>query len=372
MADQKQAGDTDLSQSAYDSAQAGVEDAKRALLRYQQICTNTPASCATEGYALSSSNCNDAVTRGGVAVKDVTTGEVKVQQSTTVDQVLDQAYTCLTMQLQTDDYVGNLAAGQSEIVPLVVPEGATFNTVTVRWFSKDDVSTSSYTVTPRSIAATQRLIEQDNWGRDTPSVMRTQLIQFGANFTMAGFDVVSSGGAGTQSNANTVFLYPVLGAGGTSAAFTGLDTRKTNAADEPPKDNPSNTPYAVSCSASVASQDYACAMSLRLPDPIGGGAQRTAFLRLTPLYNAAHYQVQLSNGDPTTAASIVRFKDVQPIIDSTGRANNMFRRVQARVNLYNTNFPYPDATIDIASNFCKVFSVSDDAATYRDSNTCTP
>lgn len=376
MADQRQAADNDLSQSAYDSAQAGVEDAKRALLRYQQICATTPSDCATLSDQLSTTECNAGLRVGDVVKpgdesggNGTQTGEIQVQQSETgSDQALNQAYTCVTIQLETDDYEGDLTASQSQLVPLI---GTTaFDTVTVNWFSRDDVTNSGGRTTLPGVMSSRPLPVQSTWGIDTPSIMRAQLIQFGSSFTLSDFDMVNAGG---QSDANTVFLYPTSAASSLLAAFTALDNRKANPTDDPDPDVASDTPYAVQCKTSVSAGGYACSMSLTLPTPINGG-DRTAFLRLTPYYNASHFQVVLSAGGVPIASgsNVVTFKDVQPMIDSTGRANDIFRRVQSRVNLYNTDFPYPDATIDVTNPFCKNFAVSDNVATYNTSNTCTP
>lgn len=379
MVDQQQASENDLSQSAYDSAQAGVEDAKRALLRYQQICSTNPSSCNGLRQDLSSAECNAGVTVGGIAVAEPSpagsTGEVKVQQSGT-DENLQQAYTCVLMQLATNDYIGDLAAGESQLVPLVgeVDGGRRFDTVTIRWFSREDVSSTDGSVTLPGIAATRPLPTQASWGANKPPVMRAQLVQIGASFTMESFDTVAAGGGATQSNANTVFLFPTSAAAANNDSFTALDNRKNSPADDPDPDIANRTPRSVQCRATFASVDYSCSMSLTLPEPMGGGTDRTAFLRLTPYYAGTHFQVVLSEGVPTTGLNnIVRFRDVQPVIDSTGRADNMFRRVESRVNLYNTNFPYPDATIDITGNFCKNFAVSDDPNTYASTVTsCAP
>lgn len=385
MADQQRASDTDLSQSAYDSAMAGVEDAKRALLRYQAVCANTPSDCAALSSRLSSDTCNEALLEGSVvnpsdveAGSGSNPGEVNVRQSITGnDASLNQAYTCVTIQLETQRYVGTLAANESQLVPLIGTND--FDTVTVRWFDRDDVGRTDGAVSLTALATQQRLLQQwsasgggsggTGWPTNRPSVMRTQLIQFGDSFTLSSFDIVNSS---SQNNASTLFLYPVSGGSASSPnsdAFVGRDIRKNDANDDPDADSALASPLPVRCVASVSGGGFACSMSLRLPTPIGGG-DRTAFLRLSPFYNASHFEVVLSNGVPlTTGANVVRFKDVQPIVDSTGRANDVFRRVQTNVDLFDTSFPYPDASIDVTNNFCKDFAVTNDAYF---AGSCTP
>ncbi|HRQ86583.1 MAG TPA: hypothetical protein PLY16_00565, partial [Candidatus Saccharibacteria bacterium] len=83
-------------------------------------------------------------------------------------------------------------------------------------------------------------------------------------------------------------------------------------------------------------------------------------LRLTSLYNASHFRVSLlKNG------SVVQFNGVQPEIDSTGRASDLFRRVATRVDLIDTSFPYPSAAVQTTGDFCKSFIVTGSTDDYR-------
>ena len=378
--DQSQASNNDLSQSAYDSAQAGVEDAKRVLIRYQKICSEQgQAACDQLALQINAADCNAALRIGDVIGSDdvnggdgAKTGEILVQQ-TTGDSALDQAYTCVVIQLLTDDYLGSISSGTSKLVPLMGKnkDGTTdFNTVTVEWFSSEDIGSAAsgtYNVSLASaadIANGQPLLGQSSWPTNRPGILRTQLMQFGANSTLSSFDTTTDNGGVTESNANTLFLYPTSAATSSSQSFTGKDLRKNSPTADVPADQKSDTPLPVHCESSLAAGGYACKMTLTLPDPVGRGS-RTAFLRLTSYYNDSHFRVTLSKSGLTT-----QFNAVQPIIDSTGRANTLFRRVADRVDLIDTSFPYPDAAVDLVTgNLCKDFAVTD--TTYI-AGSCTP
>jgi len=365
-ADQQQSSDNDLSQSAYDSAQAGVEDAKRTLLSYKQYCvSNTASQCQAAGDInhLSTAVCNAALSKaiGAGTTPSEKVDEVLIQQSTRDDaELLNQAYTCVTIDLETDDYVGNVAANESQLVPLV--SSSQFDRVRVEWFSREDVSSNAISLNGLGVSG-HPLYTTGRWPVNRPSLMRAQLVQVATSgFTIASFDTVS----GAQSNGASMFLYPTAESGIGALPMTSYDQRKTSPTDNPnPKDD-LTTPTAVSCQSSLSSGGFACTATLVLPQAIGAtDNQRTAFLRLVPLYNSTHFRVTLWNG-PTVA----KFSGVQPAVDSTGRANDLFRRIESRVDLYDTTFPYPEAAIDLTGNFCKDFAVTD--TQYIGSSGCNP
>lgn len=356
LRDQQQASSTDLSQSAYDSALAGVEDAKRLLL-LDQACRNGVASstvnCAAIATALTpvsgdSQTACDALVQAGIVTS--TDGETIIQQSTT-DNQLDQAYTCVKIGVNTSDYKGNVDINQSDIIPL---KGVSaFDSIEVSWFSREDVSTETDDIEfPTTGADISLPREGTEWPDNNPSLLRTQLIQTGEGFKLSDFD---DSQPDNRSNANTLFLYP--SATGLTTKDFALDARRS----------PSIAPQKVQCNESFLDGEYACQATIMLPRPIDGNVtNRNAYLRLTSLYNSAHYTVKLKNGNQD-----VQFSGVQPLVDSTGRANDLFRRVEARVELIG-DFTYPEAAIDMEGNLCKNFVITNEESGYKGSSTCTP
>lgn len=356
--DQRQATASDLSQSAYDSAQAGVEDAKRLLL-LDQACKNGTAApgvnCALVAAALapesgSLQSACDTLAQSGLVSQ--TNGETIIQQSTGDNAAqLDQAYTCVKIATNTADYLGQLENDESTIVPL--KGDRPFSQVELSWFSAQDLpSTNNLTVGFPSTGANVNLPRVGTrWPANNPALMRAQLMQVGGNFTLSDFD----GGA----DATTLFLYPLaLGPADQTTTSFSLDARRS----------PTNTPRAVDCRTTLAGGGYACKVIIQLPDPANGSAaNRTAYLRLSAIYNKAHFQIKLLD----SAGGAVNLSGVQPEVDSTGRANDLFRRVVARVELRG-DVAYPNAEIDLLGNLCKNFTVTSTPAGYITSPTCTP
>jgi len=358
LKDQRQATTNDLSQSAYDAAQAGVEDAKRLLL-LDQACREGVAAptikCAKINAALtpapgqSATNCDTLV---AAELVNATNDETLIQQNTGDNAAkLDQAYTCVKVSVDTADYKNQVSANQSVMVPIAGV--GTFDTVEISWFSKEDVpgTTDQGVEFPSKTPETPLPRVGSLWAANMPALLRAQLIQTGASFKLSDFN----DNQGSNSNANTLFLYPSY-TGAVNLSFA-LDGRRLS----------SNAPRQAKCANSFIDNFYACTATITLPSPINGNAaQRSAFLRLGALYNGAHFSVKLKNG-----ANDVKFSRVQPEVDATGRANDVFRRVVSRIELKG-NFIYPQAAIDMQGDLCKNFTVTDAESGYVPSTTCTP
>lgn len=358
LRDQQQATLNDLSQSANDAALAGVEDAKRLLL-LDQSCRDGTAAASTNCPRIASAltpevgkNETKCSTLADAELVTQANDETIIKQEEG-DSALDQAYTCVKIGINTADYKNKLDLNQSMLVPITGV--STFDRVEVSWFSRTDVSSTTsnpavgFPVTDTGVALPR---VGDKWQFNYPALLRTQFIQTGASFNLTDFD---DSQPGNRSNMNTLYLYPSK-VGASELAFA-LDARKTS----------TNIPRQVDCKESFTDAEYVCTTTLVLPTPIGGNtANRNAFLRLTALYNGAHFSIKLKNG-----AEDVLFNRVQPEVDSTGRANDVFRRVKARVELKG-DFTYPEAAIDMTSDLCKNFTITDAEDGYITSGTCNP
>jgi Tfp pilus assembly protein PilX len=345
--DQQQATSNDLARSALDSAQAGVEDAKRAILRLQSVCdTGTAADCITAQTQVGSATCNDSVDT--LSDINVVGNEVKVETGGANN--LNQAYTCVKVTLNTDDYIGELGQDDNKLVPLIGVSD--FNRIKIEWFSTKDLQSSTTTANIPGASATP-LLNQSSWTTSSspnrPSIMRVQLIEFrNSGFYLDDFE----GTAGSRGSSNTLFLYP----------SSIVDTVKSFSSNV--RKTATVNPTLIHCNNLSGAEAYACSATITLPEPVVGD-DHTTYLNVMSLYKKANYRITLLNN-----ASLVKFKGVQSEIDSTGRANDYFKRVSTRVELTDINFPYPTSAVDTTGNLCKDFRVTDKTSDYL--NNCTP
>lgn len=347
---EQQSSSVDLSKSAYDSAQAGVEDAKRALIEYEKICTDRPASeCSLAKDKINSTTCNTPLS---LIYNNIDVNSEIIIRQAESDAALDQAYTCVTITSDTEDFLGKISADDSKTVPL---RGVSyFDRVKIDWFTSSNIGGGVTSIKLESQPSIPfPLYENKNYPKERPPILRAQLVQVGSEFVV---EDISS-----PNYANAVFLYPVKTTQLRDEDYKGTST--SFAAAGGARLTPTKSPSPVECRKSLVSGGYACTVIILLPDVSGS---RNAMLQLMPLYNSADFRVQLYKEN-----QLVKFANVQPNIDSTGRANDLFRRVQVRVERPDT-FPYPNAALEVGGNVCKNFSITDNQSEYDSIGECNP
>lgn len=340
--DQIQATNNDLSRSALDSADAGVEDAKRLLIKYNKECTTSTPYCDALLLRMNGTDC---------AVLSALTGTVG--ETRVGDEALQQAHTCVKIWYNTDDYIGTLTPGVSRMVRL---SGASpFTKVKIEWYSKSNLQASN-TPSELQLNTNPELKSSSDWPTGMPSLLRAQLLQVGQEFTLSQFDSFDSDNSYTDNdNSGTLFMIP---------ASVGTNSLTFGVGRSEPR-------QPVRCVQAFATTDdrFACWVEIDLynPDDPADSAvsidRSDAYLRLGAPYNyATDFKVTLFDG----SGAQVKFKGVQPRVDSTGRAGDLFRRVDSRVELTGNNFPYIEGALDITGDLCKAFEVTSSPAGYLD------
>ena len=332
--DYQDAARQDLSQSAYDSAQVGVEDAKRALLAWQNACSSGPMSdCEqmTQGLNLSQSEqpCNLLATSFNMG--DPNSSETLVESSSG-DSQMDQAYTCVKIDLSTDSFLGRLSSGESKIIPLKATDS--FNKVRLSWFNQNNSDSDLIDLPDKTNLMLNMLPPDSTWPANRPSILRAQFVS-----------------AETSTN-KTIFAYPAIDGDinsslGSTIISLGGDTQTFTTSSLSP----------VRCDSSLSSggrMGYACSVVIDLLQDMP--ARSSSVMNIAFQYGSiTDYRVELLNN----LNNIVTFDGVQPSIDSTGRANDLFRRVESRVEIGQADLPAPINSVYTSGVFCKAMTIRD-------------
>lgn len=352
----------DLSISAHDSALAGVEDAKVALVKYH--------SCIDEGYsasnAASANSCQKLIYNMQKGIEDnscdvvaISLGRtnpdnpsaVVIQSTSNATDAgdsasMEQAYTCVKITEELTDYRSILTANEPQtVIPLRTKDGAQQNVraLKIMW----------QTTELESMTALGSGLPQNN--NSLIPALVADIFQTASSVNIGQLSAKEAGKP-NQVNFASLFLRPSSYAASNKNQITNNISRSSVAGIADKNNNP---PFDINCSGA----SFRCTAIINLPVPTGdsdGGypANRDAstfFLRLSlPYANASgtEFSVTMCTQDNCAGASglsnddvasdkIAPFVGVQALVDSTGRANNVYRRVESRVELVETGFPFP-------------------------------
>ncbi len=374
------AANDDLSQSAYDSALAGIEDAKLAFYNYRSCLEqgvtavqpngDASLSCGEIIWLMEHPDC-DMVARILGRIGELESGEVLIQETKEGDNSMQQAYTCVKINTKLTDYRSTLTEkNPTRIVKVKLANTPAKNIqkVKVSWYSRTDGTDLVYTNVNTGLMRVQFPTLREGKAA-TPPTLAVGLVQTAENFKLSDFDRVA--GAAAATNRATVFLVPTDNSVMASGSYnwpdsykgTYINGRNVLSREWVVKSNDrtvKNVPYVVFCPRNLEYDGFACSITIDLPDVIGGERSDETFM----------FVVSIPYGQPSTdfaleflcaegqcgriiidgeevASDQAVLEGVQVNIDSTGRANNLYRRVEARLDSADTYFPYPMYAIEL-------------------------
>ena len=391
----------DLSQSAYDSALAGIEDAKLAYYNYQScvvqgVAPKKPADGKASGFDCSeivwmvenaSDDCDVVAKVLGRNYKDeegnlvgVSIDEVKGKNNSDNRNNMQQSYTCAKIQTSLKDYRSSVSSANPMKVVKVKLDNMGRSDVNANAVKKvklswgSDLNNADVQLSNFSDGRVEYPQIKGNVKAANPPTIAFTLVQAEAEFDMSSFDLAEKNGSDYRTNRGMIYLTPVA-ANASLTSTSGKDKNYNGTAfgwdeDAQMKVNKigadkivdsnnaavENYAYGVNCP-DAGTEQFACAAMIDLPKPIessGDGITVRSddnFIVVVSLPYGSSTDFMLEffcgdvmcgkekvfceDGDTACVAEKetkqVNLKGMQIGVDSTGKANDLFRRVDTRL-----------------------------------------
>ena len=365
----------ELSQSAYDSALAGVEDAKLAFYNYQACVAQgavakQPDAGKEEGFSCEEivwmiekdgDNC-DTVAK--ILGRTITESGVAVTESDVANN-MQQYYSCVKLQSSLPNYRATLSSANQMKAVQVKLDGTSASQVSriqVSWgntLGDNDLQWTNYI---------NGQVEYPQFNSDivaaNPPTVAVAVVQAGTQFKIGGEPQNDSFAFSRpdRTNKGMVYLTPTNQISSDDARTykkATVEVGDSGIINKIPmealvKSNDKTVqklPYAVQCS-NDGGVEFACSAIIDLPQPVdevGGARSDDNFIVavMLPYGNPTDFELRFlceanvacgkekilnEDGEMVDVESEqISLKGMQVGVDSTGRANDLFRRVEIRL-----------------------------------------
>lgn len=301
--EQSRALDKQLSNQAYYAAESGVNDAAKAI---------------NAGFDIAKPNCQPLPAGS-------TYPGAKFLEDNSVGNSTNASYPCLTIDPDPHDLeygsIDNVKATGVEITGADFSDPSTTEAIGALVISWQDSNSSDHTfITDGS----HSFKPANEWGA-TP-VLRIALTPL----TSGGLDRTN-----LVNSTYTAFLYP-SNSGSASYSY-GNGALGGGALAGVIDDGKCSTGSSLYCSVKI--------------NNLG---QANYVLNMRSIYGESHVQITAYALDGTTK---LRIKNAQAVVDSTGKAQNVLRRIQVRIPAHN-NYPGPGFDVEAMGGICKLLKLA--------------
>ncbi len=309
---------------------------------------------STQAYYAAESAINDFYIALQARFEDPTTYEFPQKQKFTCDTdefpaiedgVLDGGegiiqYTCLQYDLDPETIEldnGSVSTNQSKVIPIRLSDtsgGNVIDQITLAWDHQD----GSYGLDGTSCGA-----DQNNFVSALPNnvpIMRVDLLRL-PNIGATGADAEIDLQESIDETLN-LYLNP--------KDNCGLSAISYGEHDEPDE---KGKIIQVNCNEDAAERD--CSLQIDIP---ASRRSNQYMMRLRSVYANANATISARD---TVTGTRTELTDAQVLVDATGKANDVVRRIQVRLQAIErqiTEYSIPEPVFQAMDGFCKVFSVT--------------